>query len=93
MGPCEDELAEEQRLHGDLLFTDVPESYHAISSKVLSFFDYAKSVEAKFAMKTDDDTFVFVDRLLQELKVSIMLSENIRKAMPLRTCSRFLPFH
>jgi len=34
----------------------------------LDFFDHAHLVGAKFTMKTDADTFVFVDRLLSELR-------------------------
>lgn len=37
--------------------------------QVFKFFEYAHEVGAKYTMKTDDDTFVFVDRLLMELQV------------------------
>lgn len=37
--------------------------------QVLDFFDYAAMVGGKYTMKTDDDTFVFVDRMLSELQV------------------------
>eukprot|EP00873_Tetraselmis_striata_P025667 jgi/Tetstr1/445931/TSEL_033560.t1 len=68
VGNCKDELADEQAMYGDLLFTSVEESYYALTGKVLDFFDYAAMVGAKYTMKTDDDTFVFVDRMLSELQ-------------------------
>ena len=36
-------------------------------AKVINFLEYAKQSGAKYTLKTDDDTFVFVDRLLEEL--------------------------
>ena len=74
MGDCREELAEEQSRHGDLFFTNVTESYHTITQKVLYFLDYAATQPAKFTMKTDDDTFVFVDRILQELQVRLPIA-------------------
>lgn len=41
--------------------------------QVLRFFDHAATVNARFALKTDDDTFVFIDRLLMELQVGFPL--------------------
>lgn len=32
------------------------------------FFDYAHSVGAQYTLKTDDDSYVFVDRVLEELQ-------------------------
>lgn len=36
--------------------------------QVLLFFDYAHKLGAEYTMKTDDDSYVFPDRLLQELQ-------------------------
>lgn len=47
------------------LFT--PVAHHLC--QVLDFFEYALQVNARFTLKTDDDTFVFIDRLLMELQV------------------------
>jgi len=68
VGNCKDMLRAEQAEHGDILFTNPVESYYSLTAKVLDFFDFAATSKAKFVMKTDDDTFVFIDRLLQELK-------------------------
>jgi DNA-binding ferritin-like protein (Dps family) len=73
VGNCKAELWEEQEQYGDLLFTSVEESYYALTGKVLEFFEHASTVNAKFTMKTDDDTFVFVDRMLSELQVTLLL--------------------
>lgn len=37
-------------------------------TQVLKFMDYAHSLGALYTMKADDDTFVFVDRILMELQ-------------------------
>lgn len=73
VGDCVQELAAEQAQHGDLLITGVAESYHSITAKVLYFLDYAAAQDVRYVMKTDDDTFVFIDRILQEIKVSTLL--------------------
>lgn len=104
---CEQQLAQEHRQHGDLVFYSVKEGYYALTDKVrrraqmcvavqpsppfprggtvpssltqlpllpadaqvLQFFHFARDVGARFTLKTDDDTFVYVDRLLGELQV------------------------
>jgi len=66
---CEAELAEEQQEHRDLQFFHVPEGYYSLTAKVLQFFAFAQEVSAKYTLKTDDDTFLFVDRLLEELEL------------------------
>mmetsp|Transcript_38805 Transcript_38805/g.109792 ORF Transcript_38805/g.109792 Transcript_38805/m.109792 type:complete len:479 (-) Transcript_38805:1419-2855(-) len=65
---CADELRDEQELYGDLLFFHTQESYYALTPKVLEFFEYANQVGAQYTMKTDDDTFVFINRILAELQ-------------------------
>eukprot|EP00873_Tetraselmis_striata_P002119 jgi/Tetstr1/422383/TSEL_013222.t2 len=65
---CKEELQEESDKYGDLEFFDTAETYYALTPKVFKFFEYARGVGAKYTMKTDDDTFVFVDRLLSELQ-------------------------
>jgi len=65
---CKDSLAVEQEQHGDLLFLRTEETYYSLTPKVFRFFEYADTLGAEYTMKTDDDTFVFVDRVLSELK-------------------------
>jgi hypothetical protein len=90
VGDCREELAEEQSRHGDLFFTNVTESYHTITQKVLYFLDYAATQPAKFTMKTDDDTFVFVDRILQELQVRLPIVAELCHPVP--PCLPVSPF-
>mmetsp|Transcript_16569 Transcript_16569/g.46247 ORF Transcript_16569/g.46247 Transcript_16569/m.46247 type:complete len:761 (-) Transcript_16569:85-2367(-) len=69
LGNCDSQaVMEEQQRYGDLLFTSPKESYYVLTRKVLEFFSYAVSVNASYALKTDDDAFIFIDRVLQELK-------------------------
>uniref|UniRef100_A0A061R181 Galactosylxylosylprotein 3-beta-galactosyltransferase n=1 Tax=Tetraselmis sp. GSL018 TaxID=582737 RepID=A0A061R181_9CHLO len=65
---CQNHLQREQEKFGDLHFLPVEESYYTLTPKVLGFFEYAERVGAQYALKTDDDTFVFVDRILAELE-------------------------
>jgi len=65
---CEDLLAEEQELHGDISFAPVRESYFTLTPKALSLLRMGLEMGARYIMKTDDDSFVFVDRVAAELK-------------------------
>jgi hypothetical protein len=50
--------------------------------QVLDFFDYAASLGARFVLKTDDDTFLFIDRILNELKVRPHITAPWMLALP-----------
>eukprot|EP00873_Tetraselmis_striata_P033144 jgi/Tetstr1/453408/TSEL_040390.t1 len=64
---CRGDLAHEEEQHGDILFVDVKDSYFTLTRKVMLFFDYAHRIGAQYTFKTDDDSYVFVDRVLAEL--------------------------
>ncbi|ELU06423.1 hypothetical protein CAPTEDRAFT_102471 [Capitella teleta] len=61
-------LQQEQRNHSDLLLFDgMTEDYFALTTKVRRAFVWLHhNVDFKFVLKADDDTFVRVDRLMQE---------------------------
>ena len=61
-------LAAEDKAHGDLLLlTHLHDSYSNLTRKVLYSFVWAEqNVQFSFLMKTDDDTFVYVDELHKE---------------------------
>jgi galactosylxylosylprotein 3-beta-galactosyltransferase len=62
-------LEYENSLHEDLiLLRDFYDSYFNLTAKVLKSFEWVdRNVETKFVFKGDDDSFVNVDRLYQEL--------------------------
>ncbi|XP_053546487.1 beta-1,3-galactosyltransferase 6 [Bombina bombina] len=63
-------LEMEQRRHGDLLLLpELRDSYENLTSKLLHMYVWLdKYVDFKFVLKADDDTFVRLDVLLEELK-------------------------
>ena len=64
----ESQLQEEQRIHKDILRVPVHESYANISVKMLEFFEWAGSeIQPTWVFKADDDSFVRLDRLVNDL--------------------------
>ncbi|ESO88871.1 hypothetical protein LOTGIDRAFT_125392, partial [Lottia gigantea] len=65
-----DSLEREDFIHKDLLLlSDYKESYHSLTDKILkSFIWFDQNVEFKYLLKVDDDSFVRLDILLNELK-------------------------
>jgi len=63
-------LISEYEEHNDLLFlTDLKESYHNLTLKVLkSFMWIAQHIDSKFVLKVDDDSFVRLGDLVLDLK-------------------------
>ena len=61
-------LAAEDQVHGDLLLlTNLHDTYSNLTRKVLYSFVWAEhNIHFSFLMKTDDDTFVYVDALHKE---------------------------
>ena len=47
--------------------TNITDDYHSIPAKSAAIFAYAKEVKAKWAFKTDDDSFVNIPELLNTL--------------------------
>ena len=63
-------LATENGNHGDLIYFDnLAESRTALTNKTLLLMQWAYSnVEFSYLLKCDDDTFVFVEKMINELK-------------------------
>lgn len=58
----------ENEIYNDIIFLpEVQEDYHAITNKTLGVFEYGLNLNAKFIMKSDDDTFVHVERMASML--------------------------
>lgn len=60
-------LAAEALLHGDILTVPGVDTYRGVPSKVLEFYRWAAGVRAPYAMKTDDDCFVDIGRIVAGL--------------------------
>ena len=62
-------IREEEKQYGDvLLLEDLYESYHNLTLKVLwTFVHVSHSFNVSYLMKCDDDTFVLLERVLEEL--------------------------
>ena len=59
-------LAEEARVHSDMLvLPDHVDTYRGLASKLLRFYTWLQQVSYRFALKTDDDCFLNLHRLLQ----------------------------
>ena len=59
----------ENETYGDMIFIDAPEGSGVLTNKTLSLFIWAyQHVRYKYLMKCDDDTYVFITPLLDELK-------------------------
>ena len=61
------DAAEEARLVGDVLTLRVRDDYENLPHKVLAFFSVAQAARVDFAFKSDDQTFINVDKLMSEL--------------------------
>ena len=64
------ELREENSTHGDIvLLYDITEDVRALTNKTISLIKWATdNVEFTYMMKCDDDTYVYVDNVISELK-------------------------
>ena len=61
-------LVEEARTHGDLLMAEVAETYQSLTRKVLTLLQWsAARYPAAYVLKTDDDTYLWPDRIAQQL--------------------------
>ena len=63
------ELTEENGTFGDLIFVDVIEKLSALTNKTLAIINWAHHhVSFSYMMKCDDDTYVFVKNMTDELR-------------------------
>uniref|UniRef100_A0A0A9YDT9 Hexosyltransferase n=1 Tax=Lygus hesperus TaxID=30085 RepID=A0A0A9YDT9_LYGHE len=64
-------LITEQQTHSDLLIVPVVDSYQNLTAKVLSTFEQLVNRRTfKYVVKADDDTYLNVEGIRQELKVA-----------------------
>ena len=63
-------LREENSTHGDIvLLYNITEDVRALTNKTIALMKWATdSVEFTYMMKCDDDTYVYVDNVISELK-------------------------
>ncbi len=65
----QNQLEEEQKQHGDILFLDMIDTYRNLPLKVILFFEWVTMMTRfEYAMKTDDDTFVNLQQFSQNLR-------------------------
>ena len=63
------ELTKENETFGDIIFVDIKEDYAALTNKTLALINWAHHhVKFSYLMKCDDDTYVFVERMIVELR-------------------------
>jgi len=64
-----DQLREENSRHNDIVFIDLKESSLALTNKTIAIMKWASNnVDFTYLMKCDDDTFVYVNNAINELK-------------------------
>lgn len=62
-------LIQESNRNGDILFLpDVIDSYANLTAKTLHCISFMGHYHLNFVLKTDDDTYVYLDRLLERLR-------------------------
>jgi len=73
-------LYSEQRLHNDLiLFSHLKDTYSSLSHKLLSTLKwFSNKIEFKYLLKVDDDSFVQIDQLFDELVEKTISKSDIK---------------
>ena len=63
------ELTEENGTYGDIIFVDTAEEVAALTNKTLALINWAHHhVNFSYFMKCDDDTYVFINNMITELR-------------------------
>ena len=63
------ELTKENETFGDIIFVDIKEDITALTNKTLALINWAyHHVKFSYLMKCDDDTYVFVNNTIAELR-------------------------
>ncbi|XP_074662365.1 UDP-GalNAc:beta-1,3-N-acetylgalactosaminyltransferase 2-like [Tubulanus polymorphus] len=70
-------LRNEANANKDLLFVDVVDTYRSLPRKLLEFYKWTLRGEVPYILKTDDDCYLDVDRILKNLKM--LAKKNLRK--------------
>ena len=76
------QLAEEQSAHGDLVALDSLDSYERLPFKTLAMFrwlaaQHGRNCSFDFVLKTDDDSYVRIERLLAHLRAAAALHDDL----------------
>lgn len=78
---ADEKLFEESKMFGDLLICDYTDHYSKIINKLLASFNWAWSVQEKYkfqyVLKSDDDVYVNIPRLLQWIDAAGSKMENV----------------
>ena len=61
-------IKEEEQKYGDLLIGDYEDSYRNISTKLLMAFYWATKIKCNYVLKTDDDVYVDIAKLVTWLQ-------------------------
>jgi hypothetical protein len=67
LGECPRFNMHSDHMHSDLLVTNVTDDYYSIPAKSAAIIAYARAIRAKWAFKTDDDSFINIPVLLDFL--------------------------
>lgn len=91
MGPDKHfELSEENGTYGDIILIDTVESGSALTNKTLGLINWAhRHVQFSYLMKCDDDTYVFVNNMITELRqrpttTKLYYGKMLRNSPPIR---------
>ena len=68
-----DQLKEEINLHNDLIVTNYTDTYKNLTYKSIEFLKFVNKncKRARYVLKTDDDVYVNVNKLLTDLDTSL----------------------
>ncbi|MFT7806152.1 UDP-GalNAc:beta-1,3-N-acetylgalactosaminyltransferase 2-like [Arapaima gigas] len=62
------ELEQENRLHSDMVFVDVVDTYRSVPSKLLQFYKWSvRRADFSLLLKTDDDCYIDADAVLMKI--------------------------
>jgi len=72
-------LEEEYSMHGDIIHGNFIDSYYNLTLKTISMLEWVKvnCKNVKFILKADDDTFVNVNKLMENIKPRINETKTI----------------
>lgn len=63
-------LNSEKLIHSDMLEVDIPDEYQLLSHKLLESFNSVRNINFDYLLKCDDDTFVDVTKVINELETA-----------------------
>ncbi|VVC41849.1 Glycosyl transferase, family 31 [Cinara cedri] len=63
-------LNAEKLIHSDILEVNIPDEYRLLSHKLLESFNSVRNIDFDYLLKCDDDTFVDVTKVINELETA-----------------------